>query len=217
MDAQIDVQRSDHSKKITQRIIAFVVVIIIVALIAVAGWQYSVYRENNHRAAASAQYEHLLKQVAANQSAAIVTAATALRNEYPKTPYATLASLFMAKAYVQQNELPKARAALEWALKENKTTALTGLVSVRLARVLIAEKQYQQAIELLTKAPESKQYQGMYDYVLAEAYQAKGEISQARDYYQKAEKLLVSDATLQSIVQMKMNNLPVQTHAEVKK
>ncbi|OAJ35429.1 YfgM family protein [Piscirickettsia salmonis] len=229
MDAQLDTQQSDRTQKITKQIVGVIAVIVIIALAVAGGWQYSVYRGNNYKAEASTQYERLLKQIAENKPTEALAVATALRNQYTKTPYAILASLFMSKAYIAKKELPKAQAALEWALKENKTTALAGLITIRLARVLIAQQQYQSAIDLLTPLLSKDQkegegakylasanaYQGMYHYVLAEAYQASGNSQQAKSDFQKAEKLLANDASaLQSVVQMKVNNLPMQTETK---
>ena len=164
---------------------------IVVAVAAVVGWRGWQEQQQSAVDAASAIYQNLLSAAnGANGTASpeqLTTAnhlASTLKEDYPNSTYAHFAALYKAKFAVEKNDLDTAEQELRWILTAGATPELTLQAQLRLARVLYAAEQYDEA--LLQLDINSSAYVAAFEEVKGDVYLAQGNKNQARQAYQKA-------------------------------
>lgn len=94
---------------------------------------------------ASANYEHLLVVSRAGASEEATAAADALITNQPETPYAKMAALLSAKLAVDDSDYATAKERLTWVVNQPEAGKLQTLAKVRLAQVLLAEGNAEEA------------------------------------------------------------------------
>ncbi|MEM6640657.1 MAG: tetratricopeptide repeat protein [Pseudomonadota bacterium] len=163
------------------------------------GWNY--YKDQKRIKAynAAAVHEELLVAVNEGDVDAARTASDLLASDYGSTPYSDLASLSLAKAYVDSGDLAGAAEVLERTI--NAGGDLGPIARLRLARVRIAQDRAQDALELLSG--DGGPYRPLYDEIRGDAHVALGDAQAAHDAYSAA---LDSDGTAvdRNYVQIKM-------------
>ncbi len=130
---------------------------IVLALAAVFGWQGWQKQQQAMREGSSVLYQNLMDayvnatggEAEATDLSTLDHLAQQMREEYPRTTYAVFAAMHMARFHVINGDLDKARAELEWATARNPDAALADVVRLRLAQVLFAQGEGQQALKLL--------------------------------------------------------------------
>jgi predicted negative regulator of RcsB-dependent stress response len=131
--------------------------VLIIALLAFAGYNYWNSRQRNQAAEASALYDSLVNAVQATAPGAAPTAADAARvqrvagdieSKFGGTAYAQMAALAAAKAAFDANDLKTAKAQLQWAI-DHGNDEYKSVARLRLSGVLLDEKAYDQALALL--------------------------------------------------------------------
>lgn len=191
-----------------------VVVAIVVALAAGFGWKSWQDYSQQQQFGASDIYQELLEnsgQVAptAEQLALSNTLAGQLKTEYASSTYAQFAALQLAKLAVQEGNLVEAEAQLRWVLKKADKTGDTAQVAqLRLARVLAAKGDSEQALKVLNAAAPSS-YQATYALARGDILLAQGRTAEARDAYSEA-KLTAAQSASQvslSLLDQKLESL----------
>lgn len=131
---------------------------------------------------ASSDYQAFLVQ-AKNGASAITLSASAqnIIQTYPDTAYASLSKLYLAKQAVSQNHLADAAQILRADLAQNKNNALTPIITLRLARVLIANGSFTDALNLLSHPP--KGFESSYAFLRGNANLALKNKSAAQENY----------------------------------
>lgn len=186
----------------------FLAIVIILSLAASFGWRYWQQHALEMRQEASQLYDQLL---AANQQdptgASLTRIADELQREYPRTPYASLAGLLEAKAAVSQNNLTKAVDKLQWVIQKAHNDDLKVIAQLRLARVLLAQKQPEQALRLLDQVKE-KDYAAAVNQVRGDIYLSQGKTDQARESYQAARAATPAMEAVYGYIDQQLNRLP---------
>ena len=154
-----------------------IIMIFLIAIAASFSWRYWLQHREFVLEQASENYEQLLNSVVNNKSDEAVKEADNLMTQYSRTPYATLAALMLARQSVYQNNLTDAESRLLWVVNHSHNKALSQVARIRAARVLIAENQPQQALNLLSKM-DNKSYEAAIDEVRGDAYLALGQNDQ---------------------------------------
>jgi predicted negative regulator of RcsB-dependent stress response len=188
----------------------------VVALIALAisGTQFWHRHQRQEIQLQSIAYEGLMNAIVANKPEMISAQANGIINSYPKSTYAVLASLELAKVAVNENDLPAAQKNLAYAVVHASTSGIKSLATVREARVWVGLKNPAKALALLGKP--AKGFGGMYADVRGDAYAFQGKTAQAKAAYHNAEKLLQPGSPLLGVVMLKLTQLPVNAGAEIK-
>lgn len=181
---------------------------IVLALILGFGWRAWQQHREQKLAHVSMRYEQLLTNVVNGNSAAVQHNANRLIERYPHTSYTQLAALQLVRQDIYQNKLADAVDKLQWVMKHGDDPALREVARLRLARVLLAQNQTQQALDVLNDL-EDKAYQPVALEIKGDVYAAMGQSAQARDAYTQALKALPEFAVMQPLLQMKLDNLPV--------
>lgn len=147
----------------------------------VLGWRLWELRAEGRAAVASDLYEDLREAIAeADSDVADTDAAveadvedpaynallTILQDEYPETPYASMAALITAREAISAGHLANARRHLEWVVDNADTDALLYTARMRLVRVLLALRFLDEAEQQLqadtTVAGQSAMYQELW-------------------------------------------------------
>lgn len=186
---------------------------IVIALAAGFAWQ--AYQKNDLRQQEQASdiYQSLLRtlsaQEAASGSQAIIDLAEQLKNQYGDTSYAQFAALHLAAMDVRSGKLPDAETQLRWVLgKAPNDSDIARIALLRLARVLAANGDTQQALEILDTA-EPGPYSASYAAARGDILLAANQRDAARESYSLALELANTNAQGMNLVglQQKLQSL----------
>ncbi|CAM5204350.1 Ancillary SecYEG translocon subunit OS=Castellaniella defragrans OX=75697 GN=HNR28_001923 PE=3 SV=1 [Castellaniella defragrans] len=183
-------------------------VLLLAIVLAFAGWRGWNWYQSRQAEQAMGYYEAL--ETAANQQgedavARIKAASTALRDNYGRSGYTARGVLVAAWALQQRKDLDGAREQLQWLVKDKSVPAIQAVARLRLAGVLLAQKQYEPALEQLKgTAPDG--FSALYADRRGDIFAAQGQKQQARQAWDEALKSLGADPAAQ-VVQLKIDAL----------
>ena len=182
--------------------------VILVVAVSIVGWRYWQTQQREKRNAASYRYQSLLMSVSKKNITDINAKARGLIKTYPKTVYASLSSLILAAENVNDKQYANAKSDLRWVLANSDQPALQATAKIRLARILLSEKKYADAITMLANIP--SQFLGIANMVKGDIYSTTKKVVKARQMYLASIKHLKKADPMYQIVTMKLNDLPVQ-------
>lgn len=175
---------------------------------AFAGWRAWQWYES-HQAGQAMGYYEALESAAGQQGpdavARIKAASKALRDDYAGSGYAARGVLVAAWALQERKDLDGAREQLEWLVKDNDAAALQAVARLRLAGVLLSQKQYGPALEQLQGSPPAG-FDALYADRRGDILAAQGQKPAAIEAWDSALKALGADPAAQ-IVQLKIDAL----------
>lgn len=145
------------------------------------------YRQSTSEAA-SAELAVLLNEVNVGNDDSIAAKADSFVNEYGNTSQAAFAALIQAGAEVESGKTAEAKASLQRVLDNPRLAGLAPLARLRLARVLLTESAYEEAMKLLS-TPDQGAFGAQYEELRGDIHAAQGHIDAAREAYKKAEQL----------------------------
>lgn len=187
--------------------------VVLICAIIFAGWRFWNNYQQKKVMEASISYQVLLSdyQVPTVQKEGVIAKGNAIMTNYPETIYANFSALLLASVYVSENNLDAARTSLEWVLSHTDNPVIQTIAKERLARIMIAQKEYQQAIDLLNKVAMNKSFDVSVNVVLGNAYMGLGNTSAAKKAWTEALTGLTSkeDEVMKNLITMKINNLDV--------
>lgn len=182
------------------------------ALVIMASWHYWQRYQNRILTQASGIYDEMLTARAQNDAGAVVQA-NRLISHFPKTSYAQMAAFLLTREAVKKNDYSEAIKQLDWILKHSKSAPITELARVRMARILIAEKKPEAALDILKKVNDQS-FNGLIEEVRGDAYVQMKNIPNATAAYKSSLKDLSKDGmTLKPLLQIKLDNLATATDA----
>ncbi len=184
----------------------FILTVITVAALAVAGWRGWGWYQAREAAQASAVYEQLREAASARDVARVRAVAGTLFEQYGSTAYGEMAALVAARAYVDAGDPKAARVTLEWAVSNAKDDEFRHAARLRLAALLIDEKAYDEAGKLLAVDAPGK-FAGEYADRRGDLLTAQGKPDEARAAYRKALEALGPDSPMRRLVQLKLDAL----------
>jgi predicted negative regulator of RcsB-dependent stress response len=177
------------------------------AIVITIGWRYWQQTQEDNLVMASLKYNNLLNaMVDQSKQATAESIASGLLRNYPKTPYASLAALQLARQAVYQNKLTEAEKRLAWVLQYTKSSTLRAVARIRLARVLLAENKPGYALKVLDEN-DNTVYQPLVLEEKGNIFWYLGHSAEALQNYLAAEKLFLDDALEQPLLAMKINKL----------
>lgn len=185
------------------------VIIILTTLIAtIVGIQAWNYYTRQQAQQAADLFTVLQQQVEkSGDPVKINDAAYLLMEGFPSSGYAARAALIAAQANVNAGDLAEASGKLQWILDHSKEPELKDIARLRLARVLLDEQKYDEALRHLNAA-HGESFAGLYADMKGDVLAASGSIEEARAAYQQAiDKLSDGQSVYQNIVQMKLDGL----------
>ncbi|NWL17698.1 MULTISPECIES: YfgM family protein [unclassified Pseudoalteromonas] len=177
---------------------------VIVGLGGLYGWK--AYNQNQITTAeqASDAYTKLV------ESDSVLASADAFITENKDTQYATLAAFVAAKEAVDAQNLDVANEKLSWIVTNVDNAELKAIATTRLARVQIAQQQYDDALSTLN-APLPEAFNANVAELKGDIYTQQGNKEQARVAYQAA--VDAGGLTSNPLLQIKLDDLAVTSPA----
>jgi predicted negative regulator of RcsB-dependent stress response len=170
------------------------------------GWgQYRNYTESRAEQAA-ALYIDLQDVLQDDDRVAADALLTELREAHPSSPYTDQAAFLLARAYLAR-EPSRAADELRYVIDNTEDRELALIARLRLARVLMYQGSYDEALRLL-EAGNLGPMQAQYSEARGDALVALGDTEAARDAYASALTASGAEWLNRNFVEMKISALP---------
>lgn len=207
----LDIYASDQEKgeaikqwwRESARAVLLGIIIGLLALFAVRGWMKY---EHNHVIEASSLYQLVLTEKAQKDNTEIYNSAKRIVQGYGDTSYGLFSALILAKEEQSRGDLKAAISHLKWALEHTKNSEFRQVIYLRIARLLLAEGNPQEALTALATI-EPGNFSPAYAEVRGDAYIRLGQLPKARIAYQEALRDLKPGEQHRQILQMKLDNV----------
>ncbi|MBK5931230.1 YfgM family protein [Halochromatium salexigens] len=178
---------------------------LVIGLVVVFGWRAWINHQEQVGQRASLAFEQLLMAANRGQHDAAVKQTEALIDAHAKTPYAALAELTLAKVRIAQDDLDGAAEALRSAVERAPNPGLAKLAAFRLARVLIANEAFEDALAVIERHDDGGAFSADFAGLRGDIALAQGETADARAAYEAA---LAGGAGLSRLIELKLQDLP---------
>lgn len=168
------------------------------------GNKYWTQYKEERLARASDAYAEMLAQVRTGQREQARRTAEGLVQDYAATPYAGMAALMLARLSYEAGDPAGAKRHLKWAFDHARDPATEHAARLRLARLLLAEGQYGEAMALAqsgTQAGFEAEYLELQGDILAEEKKP----AEARAAYAEALARVPPDSPYRRVLQMKLD------------
>ncbi|MDY6920577.1 MAG: tetratricopeptide repeat protein [Pseudomonadota bacterium] len=197
---------------------------IIVALVAVLGWNFYQQNQQANREAAAVLYSQLVEaatladqyRIAGNteqlegQLATVTHLGKQLKNDFTGNEYAVFGAMMLAREAMFDNDPAAAEQQLQWAAANTSSDPTRLIATQRLARVQAEQEKYDAALATLDEVEPGSQADA-FEEVRGDIYLAMGERDKARSAYKKAIDLSteLNQGQPRPILEFKYNNLLV--------
>lgn len=184
----------------------FVLLVVAAAALSVAaiqGWRY--YR-HSQAVAAVTLYSQLDRAERAGDYKQVRELAGELAQRYGATPYAVFGALSAARASFDTGDLAGAKSQLQWVIEHTREDEIKDLARLRLAGVLLDEKNTAEALKLVEGKP-ADAMAGLYADLKGDILVAQGKTAEARSAYQLALDRSEANSPYRATIQIKLDAL----------
>ena len=183
---------------------------IAVSVSGVLSWNAYQDHQTSESELASVYFQQLMTSAPAGQLgeteiAEIRYNSDLLKKEFSASTYAQFAALMIARVEVQEGNLAAATTELEWLIAQQGDVEVRTLATLRLAKLLGAQNQYDEALALLVDADDAWQL-GRLE-TRGDLLVAQGDLDAARAAYTEASLLAVTSGTNNPLLGLKLDNL----------
>lgn len=183
-----------------------VTIVVAGLLFAAAGFEYWKNHTAGKAAEAAAFFDRMQQALQAGDKKLAKEAGAALIDKFAATPYAPRAAMTLAGLNARDKDLKSAKAQLEWTIEHSREAALRDVSRLRLAGILLDEKQYDAALAQLN-AKHGETYGPRFDDLKGDVYLVQGKKEEARAAYSAAYARLKETNPLRGMVEMKLDSL----------
>jgi predicted negative regulator of RcsB-dependent stress response len=188
---------------------------IVLGVALLAGWRYLESYKTQQAAKASELYQQF--QTAGGDAEKAKTALDRLTSDYESSPYALQARLLQAKADADAARYEEAAAQLRAVVDSVKDEELAQIARLRLAKILIQQEKYDDALSLL-KPETAGAFTAQVREIRGDALFAKGNLDGARAEYAAALEANADAQTDRALLEMKVrqtggDTAPAETQA----
>jgi predicted negative regulator of RcsB-dependent stress response len=169
----------------------------------VQGWRYY---QNSQAVKASMMYELLQNAAKSGDAKKARDAAGQIMEQYSGTPYAPRAALMAAKTNYDNGDMQSAKAQLQWAADHAKEDEVRDMARLRLAGVLLDEKNNADALKQLA-AGSSPAFSALFSDLQGDILAAQGKTAEARSAYQVAVEKIGEKSPYRQLIKMKLDGL----------
>lgn len=181
--------------------------VLLIALLIAAGFNGWHYWQRKQTAKASELYVTVQQSVAAGDKARIADVAKRMEDDYAHTPYAQMTALQAARALYLASDTDGAKAQLQWAIDHAKDDEYREIAKLRLAGILLDQKDYAGGLKLLADEPPAA-FKGLYADRRGDLLAAQGKNDDARTAYKSALAATGDmDASQKQLIQFKLDAL----------
>lgn len=177
-----------------------------IILLAFAGYKYWNWHQDKVKTQASMAYENLMVAFSNQDNPASMAYINQIIKQYRKTVYADAARLVLAKLYVSEDSLDKAKEQLGYITSHSSMPALKQVARIRLARILISEKNYDKALHELSYLDDAG-YRPVINELKGDVFAANGQYQQALQSYKEAIAEVRTNGMGNLFLEMKTNEL----------
>ena len=180
--------------------------------LVIAGFQGWRYYRHSQSLAAVALYEQLEQAERAGDRSKVRNIAAEIVARFGFTPYGAFAALSAARVSFEGGDLAEAKSKLTWVVEHARRDELRDIARLRLAGVLLDEKNYGEALKLVETKPEDSMA-GLYADLKGDILLAHGKRADARDAYQLALDRSEAGSPYRATLQLKLDSLGELTAA----
>ncbi|CAN5881299.1 tetratricopeptide repeat protein [soil metagenome] len=159
--------------------------LLVLALSGYAAWTAWSGYQRNQSMQASQLFDELQRSVVAADNAKVLRATNDLIDKFPRTSYASMATLSAAKSAFDVGDFKVAKVQLHWVIDHSNLDEYKVLAKIRLAGIALDEKAYDEGLSLLS-GDLSSEFAGEIADRKADIYVAQNKITEARAAYQVA-------------------------------
>tara|TARA_Y100000588_G_scaffold359841_1_gene419171 strand:- start:363 stop:998 length:636 start_codon:yes stop_codon:yes gene_type:complete len=156
---------------------------------------------------ASINYEHLLAVASTGASDEAIEAGDAIIAGYPKSAYAKLSALILAKLAVDARDLDEAKARLQWVIDNSDDGKIKPVAQKRLVQIYLAENNLEDAASTLTQMDPA--FENQFSELRGDVFLAQGKLELARSKYNKALEEIQKRGQAGEYIRLKIDNLSV--------
>lgn len=207
-DAYDDYEQSERIQEWLRQNGLSIAVGIVLGLVLIFGYKQWRSHQAQHRAAAAAQFGAIKQAYAAGKDSQAAALVKDMLKDYADSPYAVFAASTRASHEVDNGKLADARASLEWARSHasGEHGAIKALMSLRLARVELAQGKASDALATLDAIPDDD-YAAVRGELRGDVLVKLGRTAEARQAYEASLKAYGKDAPQYQSVRMKLDEL----------
>lgn len=185
---------------------------VLVVMGGLAAWNGYQYWQNRQASQAAALLDAVEVAAQAKDQSRVEQAFADIKTKYAGTPQADMAGFALAKTMQEAGNLDAAKSALGWVAEQSSDTGYKAIAKLRLASVLIEQKQFDAALQQL-QGSFPPEFEGV-------AADRKGDVlmllerrSDAVAEYLRAYKALDETIEYRRMVEVKLNGLGVDPQA----
>jgi len=201
-----DQEQLEGLKAFWQQYGNFILTVITVVMLAIAGYMGWGRYQASQAAEASMYYEQLRSAIEAKDNAKIKEAAGTIFEKFSGTGYAEMAALVTSKAYLDGGDAKAAKAPLQWAAEKAGDTEFLRIARLRLSGILLDEKSYDEALKLLG-GDVSARFAPLYADRRGDILLSQDKRDDARQQFKQALDGLEPGSPLRRLVQLKLDGL----------
>jgi predicted negative regulator of RcsB-dependent stress response len=199
-------EQLDNLKALWNKYGNFVLTVVAVVALSIAGWRGWHFYQDNQSAKASAAYEQLREAASARDVARVRETAGVIFSDYASTSWGQMAAMIAADAYVATGDAKAAKVPLQWAIDNARDPAFRDEARLRLAAILLDEKAFDDGLKLVAE-PGDPSYVAAFADRRGDLLVAQGKTAEARAAYRQALDELKADSALRRLVQLKLDSL----------
>lgn len=199
-------EQIDEIKAWWQQYRKLVLLVVVAAAMTVGGIQGWRYYQTKQAFEAGELYSQLQGAAGSGDQKKVQDIAAVLAEKYPGTGYAVFAALAGAKAAVDSGDTAGAAMRLQWAVDNGKDDETRDIARLRLAAVLLDEKKYDAALQLLD-GKHVDTLSALYADLKGDALVAQGKAQEARSAYQLALDKSDAKSSYRALIQIKLDAL----------
>lgn len=203
-------EQLENIKKWWKKYSNMITIALSILLLSFSAYKYWHWQRAKATAQASSTYEQMMLAFANQNSKDASAYANVLIHDYNNTIYGDAAKLTKAKLLINQDDLKEAKALLLDVSKNSKMNPLKQIAKIRIARLLTAEKGYDEALSELAVI-DDEAYKPLINELKGDIYAATGHYQQAILSYKEA----ISEARTHGMgnlfLEMKTNELAAVT------
>jgi len=185
-------------------LIMLVATLALLSFAAFHGWRW--YQRNQAEEAAGV-YAELERALTAREAERVNTLSSTLTSKYGGTLYGPMAALQAARWYAEIGDTAAARLRLQWVVDHSDFPEIVAVARVRLAGVLLDEKNYDDALKVLDAASPGVDAAAVADR-RGDVLFAQNKIEDARLAYRDALTKADVQHPLRQLIQLKLDALP---------
>lgn len=174
--------------------------------LALAGYQGWRYYQHRQAMGAVALYEQLEQAERAGDRKKVRDIAVQITGKYQTSLYGTLAALSSARASFESGELAAAKSQLQWVMDNTREDEIRDVARLRLAGVLLDEKNHAEALKLVDAKP-VESMTGLYADLKGDILLSQDRKAEARSSYQLALDKSEAGSAYRSAIQLKLDSL----------